>query len=290
MINNIPVYLVTDSKRGTCMAVFYKDWQWSNNLGHTWYFTEGDKSDGHSTGSYFRHFDAWVVAALCHDQDCVEANTAKDYKYRRTADKDYKRNLKYLGASWSVIHRRYAAVCGYSRLLKFRGKLKTSKITRPGHPPATSPPVRAQPHRFATGRPAATKARALPRRRVLSPKEKDNLYKIIRIILLHEKVLRKGLASISYPPLLETPRDRLQRKTSSAFPLDFLCDGEVKEKVLEIIREVENLVSSGPCIDTIEEYNEAVKGYWNAIDTYRHMAVKFCDEIRKEKAREKQET
>ena len=124
MINVIPVEMITDSKDNTCMAVFTEDWMWSNKAGFVWIFKKGDVSDGHSTGAYFRHFDAWVIAALCHDQGCIEANKDKNYNRRRKVDKAYKMNLKELGASWSTVHRRYAAVSAYSRWLKLKGDLK----------------------------------------------------------------------------------------------------------------------------------------------------------------------
>ena len=124
MINNITVHLVTDSRRGTCMAVFTELWRWTNSKGMIWIFDKGYRSDGHSTGKYFRHFDKVVIAALCHDQDCEEANLIGSYTMRRRGDKAYKLNLKELGASWSTVHRRYAAVSARSRWLKVTGKLK----------------------------------------------------------------------------------------------------------------------------------------------------------------------
>ncbi len=36
--------------------------------------------------------------------------------------------------------------------------------------------------------------------------------------------------------------------------------------------------------DSVGQYNEAVKGYWNAIDAYRRMAVEFYNEIEQEAA------
>ena len=124
MINNIPVYLVTDSKKKTCMAVLTESWSWTNSKGMTWDFRLGYRSDGHSTGKYFRHFDSLTIAALCHDQDCEQANLVGSYTMRKRGDKAYKLNLKELGASWSTVHRRYAAVSAFSRWLKVRGELK----------------------------------------------------------------------------------------------------------------------------------------------------------------------
>ena len=119
MINVIPINMVTDSNDRTCMAVFTEDWSWM-----AWEFKKGDTSDGHSTGDYFRHFDAWVIAALCHDQDCEEANAIGSYAMRRAGDRAYKHNLKELGASRATVYRRYAAVSAYSRWLKLTGELK----------------------------------------------------------------------------------------------------------------------------------------------------------------------
>lgn len=124
MINEIPCHLVTDSSDNTCMAVFTKDWSWTNSGGMTWEFKKGDVSDGHSTGAFFRHFDAWTIAALCHDQDCVNANDAKSYKMRKAGDKAYKFNLIDLKAPKSTVYRRYAGVSARAYKLKLTGKLK----------------------------------------------------------------------------------------------------------------------------------------------------------------------
>lgn len=124
MIHEIPAHLVTDSSDNTCMAVFTEDWSWTNSAGKTWYFKKGDVSDGHSTGTYFRHFDAWLIAALCHDQDCVNAHKAKSYKMRKAADKAYRFNLIDLKAPWSTVYRRSAGVRAYALKLKLTGRLK----------------------------------------------------------------------------------------------------------------------------------------------------------------------
>ena len=124
MIHEIPCHLVTDSSDNTCMAVFTKDWSWTNSAGMTWNFKKGDISDGHSTGTYFRHFDAWIIAALCHDQDCIKANESKSYKMRRAGDKAYKFNLKDLKAPKTTVYRRHAGVSAYAIKLKITGKLK----------------------------------------------------------------------------------------------------------------------------------------------------------------------
>ena len=124
MIHVIPVHMVTDSSDNTCMAVFTEDWSWTNSAGMTWNFKKGDTSDGHSTGTYFRHFDAWVIAALCHDQDCVNAAKYESYKMRKDGDKDYRFNLNDLKAPKSTVYRRSAGVRVYAYNLKISGKLK----------------------------------------------------------------------------------------------------------------------------------------------------------------------
>ena len=124
MINVIPAKLVTDSALGTCMAVYTDDWSWTNSKGMTWHHKDKGESDGHSTGTYFRHFDFLSIAAFNHDKDCIAANLARSYAMRRAGDRAYKQNLRDLGASWATIHRRYAAVSAYSRWLKLKGDLK----------------------------------------------------------------------------------------------------------------------------------------------------------------------
>ena len=124
MIHEIPVHLVTDSSDNTCMAVFTEDWSWTNSAGMTWHFKKGDVSDGHSVGNYFRHFDAFTIAALCHDQDCIKANESKSYKMRKAADKAYRFNLIDLKAPRSTVYRRSAGVRLYAYKLKLSGKLK----------------------------------------------------------------------------------------------------------------------------------------------------------------------
>ena len=125
MIHEIPCHLVTDSSDNTCMAVFTKNWSWTNSTtGMTWKFKKGDTSDGHSTGSYFRHFDDVTIAALCHDQDCVKANKDKSYQKRKRGDRSYKWNMINLKASKGKVYRRYAAVSAYARWLKMKGDLK----------------------------------------------------------------------------------------------------------------------------------------------------------------------
>lgn len=124
MIHEIPVHLVTDSSDNTCMAVFTKDWSWTNSAGRTWKFKKGDVSDGHSVGTYFRHFDAWTIAALAHDQDCVNAAKYESYQMRRDGDKAYRFNLADLKAPKSTIYRRYAGISAYAYKLKITGRLK----------------------------------------------------------------------------------------------------------------------------------------------------------------------
>jgi hypothetical protein len=106
------------------MAVFTRNWKWTNSAGRKWEFKKGDVSDGHSTGTYFRHFDAWVIAAICHDQDCIRANEGKSYAMRRAGDKAYKFNLSDLKAPKTTVYNRYTWVSGYAYKLKLTGKLK----------------------------------------------------------------------------------------------------------------------------------------------------------------------
>ena len=124
MIHEIPLSIVTDSSDKTCMAVFTKDWSWTNSKGMKWEFKKGEISDGHSTGTYFRHFDAWVIAALCHDQDCIRANEGKNYKMRRAGDKAYRFNLADLEAPKTAVYNRYAWVSAYAYKLKITRALK----------------------------------------------------------------------------------------------------------------------------------------------------------------------
>lgn len=88
-----------------------------------WGFRKGFDSDGHSVG-IFKHFDKWVNAAFCHDQDCGLATKEKNYDIRRQGDKDYRDNLIYLGAPKHVVYRRYAGVSAQAFTLRMRGKLK----------------------------------------------------------------------------------------------------------------------------------------------------------------------
>jgi len=124
MIREIPCHLVTDSSNNTCMAVSTKDWSWTNSAGMAWNFKKGETSDGHSRGKYFRHFDAWLLAALCHDQDCVRANEEGSYKMRMAGDNAYKFNLFDLGAPKSTVLWSYTGVSIYTYKLKLMGKLK----------------------------------------------------------------------------------------------------------------------------------------------------------------------
>ena len=124
MIHEIPFHMVTDSSDQTCMAVFTKDWEWTNSAGKTWAHKKGDSSDGHTRGKYFRAFDSLVIAALNHDQDCVRANKAKSYAIRIQGDKDYKFNLIDLGASKAVANISYAGVRVFAYKLKISGRLK----------------------------------------------------------------------------------------------------------------------------------------------------------------------
>lgn len=89
----------------------------------SWSFKKGFDSDGHSVG-IFKHFDEYVNAAFCHDQDCGRATNLKRYDIRRQGDKDYRENLAYLGASKFTVYRRYSGVSAQSFSLRLRGKLK----------------------------------------------------------------------------------------------------------------------------------------------------------------------
>jgi len=123
-INKLPVIMHLDYKNNKVSIEITEDFTYTNTLEMQWAFKSGWRSDGHSVGKYFKHFDAYTMAALCHDRDCEMSNNIGSYNMRRTGDKNYKFNLQDLGASKATILRRYAAVSTYARWLKLTGKLK----------------------------------------------------------------------------------------------------------------------------------------------------------------------
>lgn len=122
MIFELPVKMVIDTKKKTVMIEFTEDYHLVIG-GKWWWFEKGWQSDGHSVG-IFKHFDAWTLAALPHDQTCETANRFKDYSLRRKGDRQYRVNLKALGAPKRVWMRRYAGVSLRAWQLKLTGKLK----------------------------------------------------------------------------------------------------------------------------------------------------------------------
>ena len=100
-----------------------EDFTFTNGNGDSWDFKAGWRSDGHSTGKYFKHYDAYTLAALSHDLDCEKANRKKSYDIRKRGDKNYKFNLKELGAPKSTVYRRYAAVSARTKWLKLTGRI-----------------------------------------------------------------------------------------------------------------------------------------------------------------------
>jgi len=124
-IESLPVIMHFDYKNNNVTIEITEDFTYTNNKGKSWHFKKGWRSDGHSTGSLFKHFDAYTLAALCHDQDCERANVAESYKMRRKGDKSYRYNLKDLGAPKFTVWRRYQAVRGRTVYLhKITRKLK----------------------------------------------------------------------------------------------------------------------------------------------------------------------
>ena len=122
-IESLPVIMHFDYKNNKVKIEITEDFVYENSKGKTWMFYAGWMSDGHSVGKLFKHFDAWTLAALCHDRDCEIGNDHKSFKVRSLGDKDYKFNLKDLGAPKSTVYRRYAAVSARTRWLKLTGKI-----------------------------------------------------------------------------------------------------------------------------------------------------------------------
>jgi len=122
-INSLPLIMHFDYKNNKVCIEITLSFIYTNGRGDKWSFKKGWRSDGHSVG-YFKHFDAQTMAALCHDQDCEEAERQKSYAIRRQGDKNYKFNLADLEASRSKVLRRYAGVSARAYRLKFTGKLK----------------------------------------------------------------------------------------------------------------------------------------------------------------------
>jgi len=123
-IDSLPVIMHFNAKYNTVKIEIVDRFFFINKAGKKWVFYPEWKSDGHSVGSYFKHFDAWTIAALCHDQDCEIANKEGSYKFRRQGDKDYRNNLIELGAPKTTVYRRYAAVSSYAYALRLKGDLK----------------------------------------------------------------------------------------------------------------------------------------------------------------------
>lgn len=123
-IESLPVIMHFDYKKNKVKIEIVEDFDYINSKNQPWILRAGWCSDGHSVGKLFKHFDAWTLAALCHDQDCEIANKARSFKMRRAGDKNYKFNLTDLGAPKSTVYRRYAAVSLRTRWLKLTGKLK----------------------------------------------------------------------------------------------------------------------------------------------------------------------
>jgi hypothetical protein len=112
-----------DRENGGCWIEPTEPFKIVNSKGREWDFTLVFDSDGHSLG-FFKHFDAWTPAALCHDLDCIIANKENSYEIRQEGDFWYKHNLKECGAPSSLVYRRYWGVSSYAYTLKLRGKLK----------------------------------------------------------------------------------------------------------------------------------------------------------------------
>lgn len=123
-MKSLPCIMHFDRKGNVVMIQLIYDLTLTNDKGGVWHFEKWWKSDGHSTGEYFRHFDAWLAAALCHDLDCENAEKTGDVSIRKQGDKDYKYNLDYLGAPESTEVRRFVGVSIYRRFLRMMGKLK----------------------------------------------------------------------------------------------------------------------------------------------------------------------
>jgi len=104
--------------------IFNEDFYWTNCEGKTWRIEKGSSSDGHSSPSFFRgafpSLDESLMAAICHDIDCINASK---YKLRREGDKDYLINMKQLGVPWWSRRLKYWGVSLMSVWLKVRGKV-----------------------------------------------------------------------------------------------------------------------------------------------------------------------
>lgn len=117
-IESLPVIMHFDYEKNKVKIEIVEDFEWKE-----WRFKAGWMSDGHSVGGLFKHFDAWTLAALAHDQDCELANRKQSYDIRKRGDKNYRINLKELGAPRSTVYRRYAAVSARTKWLMLTGRI-----------------------------------------------------------------------------------------------------------------------------------------------------------------------
>ena len=123
IIKSLPVIMHFDYKKNKVKIEIVETFTYTNSRDDSWRFGVGWLSDGHSTGKYFKHFDAWTLAALCHDLDCERSNDLKSHYVRREGDKNYKFNLADLGAPKAQVNWRYAAVSARTRWLKLMGRI-----------------------------------------------------------------------------------------------------------------------------------------------------------------------
>lgn len=123
ILKNVNIIIPEDS--GRMEIQFNHDDKWVNlKTDKIWHFKEGWRSDGHSIPGPFKNFDRSTMAAMCHDQDCENANNDADYAKRRAGDRNYYDNLRYLGEARHTAWRRYSAVTLRSYKLKLTEKLK----------------------------------------------------------------------------------------------------------------------------------------------------------------------
>ena len=122
VINNVNIHIPADS--GRMLVEFTEDYEWTNKQGKTWKFLAGWSSDSHSIPGGFQNFDRTTLSAMSHDQDCERANEAHSLSMRIQGDRDYRENMRDLGASRLVAYRRWLAVSGRTLKLKIQGKLK----------------------------------------------------------------------------------------------------------------------------------------------------------------------
>ena len=104
----------------TMMLKFNEQYVWTNARGKTWIFDKGEASDGMSMW-VFRHYGQFLLPALAHDQDCINAKT---YAERREGDRQFKANMKDLGASKWFYTRRYLGVSAYAQWMRIKGDFR----------------------------------------------------------------------------------------------------------------------------------------------------------------------